>query len=91
MRMILTRLIPPVTLARLILLAVLTRLVMPLLEGVTDVPASSTSTSSTAVASIIALGAMLEAPVADGPKLLTVFGVVAMYIVEDAERSIALG
>ena len=91
LRAVLTRLLPLVALARLVLPAVLTRLVAPLLAGAAVVPASSTSTPSTAVASIVALRASIEAPAAEGPELLTVGGVVAVNVVEDAEWMAALG
>jgi hypothetical protein len=91
LRTVLTRLISPGALARLALPAVLTRLVMPLLARPTVVPASSASASSTAVALIVALGASTEAPVTDGPELVAVIGVVAVYVVEDAEWTAALG
>ena len=91
LRAVLARLIPPGTLARLVLPAILTRSIAPLLVGSAVVPASPTSSSSPAVAAVAALRASTEAPVADGPELLTVIGVVAVYIVEGAERTAALG
>ena len=91
LRTVLTRLVPPGTLTRLVLPVVLTRPVAPLLAGAALVPASSTSASSTVVASVVALGASTEAPIADGPELLAVIGVVAVHVVEDAERAAALG
>ena len=91
LRTVLMRLISPSALTRLALPAVLTRLVAPLLAGAAVVPASSTSSSSLAVAPVVALGVSTEAPIADGPELLTVAGVVAVYVVEGAERSAALG
>ena len=77
------RMAPPGAIARLALLAVLTRLITPVLTGVAIVTA--------AVASVVALGATAEAPVADGPELLAVVGVVVVHVVEDAERAAALG
>ena len=85
------RLISPGALVRLALPAILTRLLTPLLAGAAVVPASSTSSSSSAVASVVALGASTEAPITDGPELLTVAGVVALYVVEGAKRAVALG
>ena len=90
MRTVLMRLVPLGALARLALPAFLMRLMAPLLTGAVVVLASSTSASSMAVASIVALEATTEAPVVDGPELLTVIGVVAVYDVEDAERTAAL-
>ena len=49
------------------------------------VPASSTSASSTDVASVIVLGESTEAPIAGGPELLTVIGIVVVHVVEGAE------
>ena len=69
---------------RLALAAILTRLIAPLLARVAGVPASLALASSAAVASIVALGAMTEAPIADGPELLAVVGVVVVHVVEDA-------
>ena len=91
LRAILARLIPPVSLARLILPAVLMRPVAPLLAWALVVPVSSAASSSSAITSVVALGASIEAPVAEGPELLTVVGLVAVNIMEDAERPIALG
>ena len=91
MRTVLTRLLPPGALAWLVLAAVLTRPVVPLLAGATVVPASSTSSSSSAVAPVVALGALTEAPIMDGPELLTVVGVVAVHVVEDVKWAAALG
>ena len=84
-------LISPGALVRLALPAVLVRLVTTLLAGAAVVPASSTSSSSSGVAPVVALGASAEAPITVGPELLTVIGVVAVYIVEGAERAAALG
>ena len=85
------RLVPPGALARQVLLAILARLVTPLLAGDAVVPASSTSASSMVIASVVALGASTEAPVVDGPELLTVIGVVVVHVVEGAERAVGLG
>ena len=91
LRTILTRLVPPGALARLILPAVLARPVVPLLARATVVPASATMSSSSAVASVAALGASTEASFPNGFELLTVAGVVGMQVVEGAERSATLG
>lgn len=91
LRTILTRLIPPGALARVILLAVLTRLVAPLLAWATVVPASATLSSSSAVASVAVLEASTEASFANGSELLTVTGVVRVQVVKGAERAAALG
>ena len=78
LRTILTRLIPPGTLAKLILRTVLTRPVVPLLAWATVVPASAAMSSSSAVAPVAAVGASTEASFANGSKLLTVTGVVGV-------------
>ena len=88
---ILARLIPPSALARLVLPTILTRSVTPLLARATVVPSSSTTSSFSAVAPVIALGASTEAFVTNGPELLTIVGVVAVNVVEGAERPAALG
>ena len=89
--MVLTRLVAPGALMRLLLPVVLTRPVAPLLTGAAVVPASSTSSSSSAIAPVVALRASTEASISDGPELLTIVGVVAMYMVEGAERTATLG
>ena len=91
LRTVLMRLVPLGALTRLVLPTVLTRPVRPLLAWATVVPASSTSSSSSAVASVIALGASTEAPITDDPEPLIVAGVVAVYVVEGAERAASLG
>ena len=85
------RLIPLGAHARLALPAALMRLTTLVLAGVAVVPASSSSASSTAVASVFALGAMTKAPVVDGPELLAVIGAVVVHIAEGAEPATALG
>src|SRR4051812_6844930 len=82
LRAILMRLIPPGALTRLILPAVLTRPVAPLLAWATVVPAFSATSSSSVVASVIALGASTEASFANGPELFTFVGVVVVHVVE---------
>ena len=88
---ILTRRVPPGTLARLVLPAVLTRLVAPLLARATVVPAPATTSSSSVVAPVTALGASTEASFPNGSKLLTVAGVVGAQVVEGVERTAVLG
>ena len=91
MRAVLARLIPPGTFTRLILLAVLTRLVVPLLAWAPVIPASSAASSSSAVAPVVALAVSTEASISNDPELLTVVGVVAVYVMEGAEWSAVLG
>ena len=90
MQMILARLIPPVSLARLILLAVLARSVAPPLARATVFPSSSTSSSSSAIALVTALGASADPHVPHGPELLAFVGVVGVEVVVHAV-SAALG
>ena len=85
------RLISPGALARLILPAVLMRPVAPLLARAMVIPTFATTSSSSAVAPVVALGASTEASFLNGSELLTVAGVVAMQVMEGAERSAALG
>ena len=75
---ILTRLVPPGPLARMVLPAVLTRPVAPFLTRATVVPASS----STAVAPVAALGASTVASFSYDSELLAVAGVVGVQVVE---------
>ena len=91
LRTILTRLVPPGALARMILLAVLTRPVAPFLARATVIPASASMSTSSAIAPVAALGASTEASFTDGSELLTVTGVVGVQVVEGAERSAILG
>ena len=91
LRTILTRLVPPGALARLILPAVLTRPVVPLLARATIIPPSATTSSSTAVAPVAALGASTEASFTNGSEHLTVTGVVGIQVVEGAKWTAALG
>ena len=88
--MVLARLVPPGALARLVLPAVLARPVAPLLAGAMIVPASPASSYSLAVAPVVLLGASIEASISNGPKLLTVVGVVGVEVVVHAVP-IALG
>ena len=78
-------------LARMILPVVLTRPVAPLLERATVVPASASTSSSSVVAPVPALGASTEASFANGSEFLTVTGVVGVEVVEGTEWSAALG
>ena len=91
LRAILTRLVPPGALVRMILPAVLTRPVAPLLARATVVLASATTSSSSAIAPVVALGASTEASISNGPELLTVVGVVAVHVMKGAEWTVALG
>ena len=91
LRVILARLIPPSPLARLVLLALLARVVTPLLARASVVPSFSTSSSSSVVAPVIALGALTVASFLYGSKLLAVAGVVGVQVMEGAERSAILG
>ena len=50
-----------------------------------------TDSSSAAVTSVVALGTSTEAPFTDSLELLTVISVVVVYVVEDVERTAALG
>ena len=84
LRVILARLIPLGALAKVVLPAVLTRPVTPLLARAIVVPASATTSSSSAVAPVIALGASTEASFSNGSELLAVAGVVAMQVMEGA-------
>ena len=88
---IFTRRVPPGTLAWLVLPAVLTRPVAPLLARATVIPASASTSSSSAVAPVAALGAPAKASLASGSEFLTVAGVVGVQVVEGAEWSAALG
>ena len=91
LRTILTRLVPPGTFVRMILPAVLTSPVAPLLARAMVVPASASMSSSTAVAPVAAVGASTETSFANGSELLTVTGVVGVQVVEGAERPAVLG
>ena len=88
---ILTRRVPPGALARLVLPALLMRPVAPLLARATVVPASASTSSSAAVAPVVALGASTEASFSNGSELLTVAGLVGVQVMEGAERLAALG
>ena len=87
---ILTRLIPPASLARLVLPAVLARAVTPSLAKATVLPSSATSSSSLAIAPVIALWASVNSPISHGSELLTFVGVVGVEVVVHAVRT-ALG
>ena len=91
LRAVLVRLVSPGTLARMILPVVLMRTVTPLLAWATVIPVFATMSSSSAVAPVVALGASTEASILNGPELLTVVGVVAVHVAEDAEWAAALG
>ena len=76
-------LVPPRTIARLVLPAVFMRLVMPTPAGATTIPATSVATSSTVIDAVLVLRASAKAPVAYSPELLAVIGVVVVHVVED--------
>ena len=78
---ILTRLVPPGPLARMVLPAVLTRPVAPLLARAKVVPASASTSFSAVVAPVVALGASTIASFSYGSELLTVAGVVGVQVV----------
>ena len=80
------RLVSPGPLARMVLPAVLARPAVPLLAWATIVPASSSS----AIAPVVALRASTKASVSNGPELLAIVGVVAVYVVEGTEWTAAL-
>ena len=84
LRAILARLIPPVSLARRVLLAILTRSIAPPLVRAAVFPTSCVPSSSSAVAPVVALGASTEASFLYGSELLTVASVVGVQIVEGA-------
>src|SRR3954465_15518157 len=81
---ILTRLIPPASLTRMVLPAILARSVTPPLARATVLPLSATSSSSSAIAPVIALGASIDSPISHGPELLTFVGVVGVEVVVHA-------
>ena len=87
---ILTRLIPPASLVRLVLPAILARSVTPPLARATVFPSSSTSSSSSAIDPVAALGASAGTHVSHGPELLAFVGVVGVEVVVHAVPS-ALG
>ena len=78
---ILSRPIPPGPLARLVLPAVLARSVEPPLAWTTVFPSSSTSSSSSAIAPVVALGVSAGVHVPHGPELLAFVGVVGVEVV----------
>jgi len=65
--------------------------VAPVLTRVVVVPVASVAASSTAEATVAVLGAAAEVLIAECPELLAVVGVVAVHVVEDADRVAALG
>ena len=84
MRAVLVRMIPPTSLVRLVLPAVLARSVMPPLARATVFPSPSTSSSSSAIAPVVALGASAGTHVPHGPELLAFVGVVGVEVVVHA-------
>ena len=63
---------------------------MPLLARASVVPSSSTSSSSSAIAPVVALEASTDASFSNGSELLAFIGVVGVEVVVGAE-SVALG
>ena len=84
LRAVLTWLIPPTSLARLVLPAVLVRQVTPPLARATVFLSSSTSSSSSAIATVAALGASAGTHVSHGPAFLAFVGVVGVEVVVHA-------
>ena len=84
MRAVLMRLIPPTSLARLVLPAVLARSVTPPLARATVFPSSSTSSSSSGVAPIAALGVSADTLILHSPELLAFVGVVGVEVMVHA-------
>ena len=87
MRAVLTRLIPPTSLARLVLPAVLVRPVTPPLARAMIFPSSSTSSSASAVALVVALGASTDTAFSHGLELLAFVGVVGVEIMVHTVRA----
>ena len=80
LRAILARLIPPASLARMVLPAVLARAVTPSLAKVAVFPSSATSSSSSAIAPVVALWASADSPISHDSELLTFVGVVGVEV-----------
>ena len=78
---ILARLIPPVSLARLILPAILARSAAPPLARAAVFPASCVPSSSSTVAPVTAVGATADPSFSHGSELLTFVGVVGVEVV----------
>src|SRR3954468_11640755 len=81
MRAILTRLIPPVPLARRVTPAVLARLVTPALTWATIFPASRVPSSSSAVAPVSTVRASSDSSFSHGAEFLAFIGVVGVEVV----------
>ena len=75
---------PSRPLARLVLPAILTRTVTPPLVRATVFPSSSTSSSSSAIAPIVALGASSDTSISHSPELLAFVGVVGVEVMVHA-------
>ena len=75
---VLTRLISPTALVKLVLPAVLARPVTPPLARAMVFPSSSTYSLSSAIAPVIALGASADTPISHSSELLAFVGVVAL-------------
>ena len=85
------RRVPPGALVRLVLPAVVTRPVAPLLAWTMVVPAPASASSSVAIAPVVALVASIKASVWYGSELLTVAGVMGLQVVESAARTAVHG
>src|SRR4051812_11508714 len=81
LRAILTRLIPPVFLARRVLPAVLARSIAPPLARAAVFPASWVPSSSSTVAPATAVGTTADPSFSHGLELLTFVGVVGVEVV----------
>src|SRR3954466_710264 len=81
MRAILTRLVPPVPLARRVTPAVLARLVTPALTRATIFPASRVPSSSSAVAPVSTVRASADSSFSHGADFLAFIGVVGVEVV----------
>ena len=71
-------------LTRLVLPAILSRSVMPPLARATVFPSSATSSSSSSIAPIVALGASADTFISHSPELLAFIGVVGVEVVVHA-------
>src|SRR3954470_18199734 len=80
LRAILARLIPPVSLARRVLLVILARSIAPPLAWAAVFPASCVSSSSLTVAPVTALGTTADPSFSHGSELLTFVGVVGVEV-----------
>src|SRR4051812_40868406 len=81
LRVILARLIPPVSLARRVLPAILAMSIVQPLARVAVFPASCVPSSSSTVAPVTAVGTTADPSFSHGSKLLTFVGVVGVEVV----------